>query len=783
MPQPNNLNYHQTNDFKMITEMIMKHYKLFLITTIISFMFAFLLTRYSVPIYEISSSILIKEDNSNGGGNVNDYINSNLFGKNQNFQNELWVLQSSPVIKETVKNLDLTVNYYKKDGFQYRDAYKNTPFRVLISPNHTQPLYVRFSIVFQNKNEFILKSTSDEVSFYNYSLNNFSEKKFDWNFSYKGKTGKLIETSDLSFIVETDSITVVPEEEKSIYSFELINPDDLVNAYKDSFKFEIVDKKATVIKISLMSESIEKGIDLVNGLMDAYSRQNLERKNHIASITIDYIEKQLGEISDSLNLTEDNLQKFRSSNQLLDVNEQAQGISEQYMNLQNQRAELATKKRYYDYVSEYLSKDNDFSNMVVPASMGIQDQILNDLMSELIMAQSQRDNLIENKQEKNPLIKKLDIQIANAKKTIIDNISAVRQTTDISLDELSKRISRTEARISNLPRTQRQLGGIERKYRLNDAIYNYLLEKRAEAKITKASNLPDDIIIESASASSSPVAPSKKKNFFLAFVLGMGLPFSYLILKNLVNNKLESQDDLEKITEVPVVGKILHNNKKSGNIMFEYPKSPIAESYRALRTNLDFYLTRGKTKVILVTSCIEGEGKSFNALNIAMSYAQMNRKTILLDFDLRKQKTYFHKDNENHNGISSYLINNATLEDIILKSPHDKLDYICSGPIPPNPAELVTYDETETMINILKQYYDYIIIDSPPLAQVTDGYLLMKYSDLKVIVTRFNFSKKNVISIVLKDLKQKEIKNICLIMNDNRVKGDQYGYGYGYYKK
>jgi capsular exopolysaccharide synthesis family protein len=756
---------------------------MFLITVVTSFVLAFLLTRYSIPIYEISSSILIKEDNSNGGGNVNDYINSNLFGKNQNFQNELWVLQSSPVIKETIKNLDISVNYYKKEGFQYRDAYKKTPFKVLFSSNHVQPLYVRFHITFQNSDEFVVKAESDEAQFFDYSSNSYGSKKFDWNFSYKGKTGKLIENSDLSFIIEKDSLTIIPAEEASDYSFELINPDDLINAYKNGFKFEIVDKKATVIKISLFSESVEKGIDLVNGLMDAYSRQNLERKNHIASITIDYIEKQLGEISDSLNQTEDNLQKFRSSNQLLDVNEQAQGISEQYMNLQNQRAELVSKKRYYDYVSDYLSRDNDFSKMVVPASMGIQDQILNDLMSELIMAQSQRANLIENKQEKNPLIKKLDIQIANAKKTIIDNISAVRQTTDISLDELNKRISRTEARISNLPRTQRQLGGIERKYRLNDAIYNYLLEKRAEAKITKASNLPDDIIIESASASGSPVAPSKKKNFFFAFVLGMGLPFGYLVLKNLLNNKIETQEDLERITDVPVVGKILHNNKKSGNVMFEYPKSPIAESYRALRTNLDYYLTRGKTKVILITSCIEGEGKSFNALNIAMSYAQMNRKTILLDFDLRKQKTYFHKDSENSTGISSYLINNATLEDIILKSPHEKLDYICSGPIPPNPAELVTYDETENMIDILKQYYDYIIIDSPPLAQVTDGYLLMKHVDLKVVVTRFNFSKKNVISIVMKDLKQKEIKNICLIMNDNRIKGDQYGYGYGYYKK
>ena len=263
----------------------------------------------------------------------------------------------------------------------------------------------------------------------------------------------------------------------------------------------------------------------------------------------------------------------------------------------------------------------------------------------------------------------------------------------------------------------------------------------------------------------------------------MGLPFGYLIVRNLLNNKIETQEDIEKITDAPVVGKILHNSKKSDNIMFQYPKSPIAESYRALRTNLDFYLKSGQKKVIMVTSCLESEGKSFNALNIAMSYAQMNRRTILLDFDLRKKKTFFNNDNDSHDGISSYLINKTSLEDIILKSPHEKLDYICSGPIPPNPAELVSYDESSQLIEKLKEYYDYIIIDTPPLAQVTDAYLLMKMVDLKVIVVKYNFSKRNVLSIVLKDLAKKDIGNICLLLNDNRVKGEQYGYGYGYYKK
>jgi capsular exopolysaccharide synthesis family protein len=517
--------------------------------------------------------------------------------------------------------------------------------------------------------------------------------------------------------------------------------------------------------------------------MRVSSIQNLDRKNHLAIMTIDYIEKQLNDISDSLNQSEDNLQKFRSSNQLLNVTEQANGISTQYINLQNQLAELVSRKKYYDYVSGYLSRNDNFSSMIVPSSIGIQDQLLNSLMSELIAAQAQQSNLIKNNQEKNPLVQKLGIQIEDIKKTISENISAAGRTTGISIDEMNKRIKKTENEISRLPATQRQLGNIERKYRLNDAIYNYMLEKRAEAKITKASNLPDDIIIEPAKmVGFGPVSPNKKLNYMIALFLGLAVPFGYLMIMYALNNKVETQDDIERLTVVPVLGKILHNKYKTANVMFEFPKSNIAESYRALRTNLDFYVRGGQKKVIMVTSSMEGEGKSFIALNIAMSYAQLGRKTILLDFDMRKPKIYFNEQAEAKEGLSSYLINSANLEDIIIKSPHENLDYILSGVLPPNPTELMALDITEKLIAQLKNDYDCIVMDTTPLAQVTDAYLLINYAEVKVMVARYNYTIKKVFSLVMKDLSQKKVDHVCIVLNDNRFNRDQYGYGYGYNK-
>ncbi|MBK7172700.1 MAG: polysaccharide biosynthesis tyrosine autokinase [Bacteroidales bacterium] len=784
MANQKNVNFIEENDFNTILRMVLRNYYLFIISIVIALGLGFLKNRYSIPVYQITSSLLIKEDSKQGGGgNVNDFLNSSLFGKNQNFQNELWVLQSTPVFEQTIKNLDLSVSIFKKEKLQDFDMYKSAPFRVLFVRDHVQPIGVRLQIEFFKGGGFLIKGESEFVSFYNYASGQYKTQKANWKFQQYGKFGKLIENQDLSFIIELDSTKAIPDNETKLYSFQFQDLNGLAQAYKSMFAFDVIDKKATVIKVSLLTQSVDKGIDLVNELMNVYSTQNLNRKNHIASITIDYIEKQLGEISDSLSMTEDNLQRFRSSNQLLDVEEQATGISAQYMNLQNQKAELMGQKRYYEYVADYLAKNDDVSKMIVPASYGIQDQILNNLMSELISAQAQRSNLIDNKQERNPLVKKLDIQIANIKKTISDNISAVRQTTNISIDEMNKRISRIEGQISNLPKTQRQLGGIERKYRLNDAIYNYLLEKRAEAKITKASNLPDDIIIEPA-LNNGPVSPNTKKIYMLALIIGIGLPLSFLFIKNALNDRLDPQDNIERLTDAPVVGKIMHNNKKTNNIMFEYPTSNIAESFRALRTNLDFYLKGGNKKVILVTSSIEGEGKSFNALNIAMSYAQLGKKTILLDFDLRKQSNYFNKkEGESSDGISSYLIKMVTLKDIILKTPHENLDYINSGPIPPNPAELIAMDETKNMIHYLQEKYDYIIIDSPPLAQVTDGFLLIDHADIKVIVSRYLYSRKKIFTLILKDLRQKKVENVCIVLNDNKSNMDQYGYGYGYNKK
>jgi tyrosine-protein kinase Etk/Wzc len=782
MFQPNpQLSSQEDSDLLRALNLFRRNYKLLTVCISIALILAFLYNRISVPVYQITASLLIQEENKSKLGNAEEYINQDLFGSNQGFQNELYVLKSSPVLEQTIKNLDLTVNYFQKERFRLLDAYQMVPFRILLLKEHVQPINVEFRIALNKKGNYTIKAEEKTAAFtYLYKGTNTYIKN-NWSFEKSGKFGDLIENSDMAFIIERDSMVNSFVKDEFIYGFVFSTVPATIGRLKSGFSFMVADRDATVVQIDFRSTSYLKGLAIVNELMDVYSIQNLNRKNHIADVTIEYIERQLGEISDSLSQTEDNLQFFRSSRQLLDVNDKASGISEQFMDLQNQMAELVTRKRYYDYLAEHLS-GNDISNIIVPTSMGVQDELLNTLVSELIAAQTQRSNLIRNRQERNPMVQRLEIQIENGKKAIQENIAAVQKTTDIAIDEMDKRINRVKAEISRLPKTQRQLGGIERTYRLNDAIYNYLLEKRAEAKISQASKMPDNIIIEPASFI-GVISPNTRKNFLFAFVLGLMLPYGFLFLRSMINDRLDYQEPINHLTEAQLIGKIPHSRKKINNSVFEFPKSVLAEAYRALRTNIEYRYKDKPHKIMLVTSSIEGEGKSFNALNLAMVYAQLGRHTILVDFDLRKPTGYFNLKEISPIGLSSYFAERVDLHEIIQKSPHPMLDYIPSGPIPPNPVEMMASDEIRLLINQLSEQYDCVILDTTPLAQVADAYLLMDYADVKLVIARYNHTLKRIFHLVMNDLKQKNIDNVCVVLNDNRIGRNQYGYGYGYDNK
>jgi len=407
--------------------------------------------------------------------------------------------------------------------------------------------------------------------------------------------------------------------------------------------------------------------------------------------------------------------------------------------------------------------------------------LLNQMISQLITLNSERTNLLNQGNVKNLRLNTIEVQVSNLKKTILENILSNAATTDIALQDINNRAAKISSTMSRLPSTERQLFGIERTFKLNDAIYTFLLQKRSEAQIARASNSPDYEVIDPARhVTTSLIYPKKTLNYIIAILAGLVLPFVIIVLGDFLNMKISSKKEIENLSSFPIIGHVFHNDTKNKIVITEVTNSPISESFRSIRTNLQFYSRGIDKQVILITSSYSGEGKSFIAQNLASVFALFGKKTLLIGFDLRRPKLYQDFNLSNKVGISTALINKASISEIIQPTLIQNLDFISAGPIPPNPLELIASDKTDIVFSDLKKIYDYIIIDSPPVGVVSDAYLLMKYSDVNLYTVRQGFTNKEAFTTNTKHMQQKNIPHVSIVINDVKARGMLYDYGYEY---
>ena len=458
---------------------------------------------------------------------------------------------------------------------------------------------------------------------------------------------------------------------------------------------------------------------------------------------------------------------------------QGEKLYEKMNTLENERVIIVMNRKYYDYIRNYLESSTDISDLVAPSSMGVQDAVLNNLIDEMLALNNQRMNYIQMSNPKNLFLKNLEIQISNLKTTILENIKYNYNKSTIALQDIDSRMAKLNSQITYLPKTERELIGMERQFKLNDAIYTFLLQKRAEAQIARASNAPDyEVVDEALNFRAGIISPKTKLNYIIAAFLGLFFPFIIIITKDFLTNKITEIKEIEQISSLPIIGQVFHNKTKSTAIIRDFPKSPLADSFRAIRTNLQFFAKGVDKMIIQVTSSMSGEGKSFCSINIASVYALLGKKTLLLGFDLRRPALYKDFNLKNEKGITSFLINKAEIDEIIQPTQIENLDLISGGPVPPNPVELIASQRTRFFFNELKKRYDYIIIDSSPLGAVTDSFLLFEFADINIFTIRHNYTIKEAVKTNLKNIKNKNVKNITLLINDIKLKKNSYGYGY-----
>ena len=413
--------------------------------------------------------------------------------------------------------------------------------------------------------------------------------------------------------------------------------------------------------------------------------------------------------------------------------------------------------------------------------MGVTDQVLLRLVNELSVIKNEKEKLNFNLEVNQPALELMDRQAEETIKALMENVRNGIAGLKLSIEESDRNIVAVDTLINRLPTTEKKFINIQRKFQLNNTVYTYLLEKRAESGIAKASNLPDNRIIDYAS-SGGPIKPKTRSNIVIAFMLGLILPMLGIALIDYFNDKVIDKRDVEKKTKVPVIGYISHSESKSEIPVVEKPGSSLAESFRSVRTSIKFFIKDNEKPVIAVSSTISSEGKTFISINIAAITAMLGKRVLLIGLDLRKPRINRVFEFEKSPGMSTYLSGNCEYEEVIKETQITNLFYAPSGPIPPNPAELIATENMRIFLEKAKNDFDYVIIDTPPIAIVTDALLLASYVDLNLFIVRQRYSSRSTVEMIDQLYRRGELKNLAIIINDINLTG-YYGYGmrYGYY--
>ncbi len=784
-------------DLRAMLKEFRKNWYLFIFFLIGTLGIAYVFNKLAPPVYKASAALMISSpDNSRATGR-SEYIEGLEFkAPNKELQNEIMILKSIPMVQGVVRALAFNVNYYSKadylpyrfTGFKsigkyfLREMYNNSPYEVIIDQSHPQVVGANFNIAIINNNEFYLKINDKDVVIYDYQKDKVLIDKDDHqNLQVAGKYnfGQEIESENYSFKIFLNSNYNDDFKDIDLY-FSLNNIKGVARLYKELLDIYPANDEATVVNISFEAKNSGKAIDFLNGLTSAYLQKDLTKKNFLAESTIEYIDQQILKISDSLSKSEEKLQSFKSRNQVMDIDVKTAGVAQQLRELEAERNEIRQKLSFYEQLSKHFEDNKDSPNILAPSTLGVNDPILNSMIQQLAALNSEKNTMIDRNLQKSSRYRTISLQIRDLKSSISQNIKFFISTTNTSLGEINALISRYSYEQSKLPQTNQKLLEITRKFNLNDEIYTFLLKKRAEAQIAKASNLPDSEVVEPAQLIGQ-ISPKSTRNYLLAIFSSIFFPIMIIQLRKLMSNTITSRKEVERITDIPVVGKISHSQGDASVVLAADPSSPVSDAYRSLRTNLEFYLKGNDKATILVTSTMGNDGKSFTSLNLASSFAFNEKKTILLGFDLRKPSELFKEFAiDNNPGISSYLIGKATLDDIIIKTPVNNMDLIPAGPIPPNSLELISGLKTSELISRLKKNYDYIIIDTSPVGILPDAFAMMKYSDINIMVIRHNFTIKEYFSEAISDLERKKVGNLFLVYNDETLVKSELKYKHYY---
>mgnify|MGYP001538838666 FL=1 len=760
------------------------HWPWFVGAVLVCLIGAWIYLRMATPVYNISATVLIKDDkkggNTGGMAGLEELGLSGLISSSQNIDNELEVLRSKTLVKEVVNQLNLYVSYADQDEFPSKNMYKTSPVIVSLTPQEAEklsdPMIVEMSLYPQG-------SLDVGVT--------IGDKEYQKHFEKLPAVFPMDEGT-LAFFQSPDSLMANKDttEESSAQNVRRItakinSPMKVARVYCENLTIEPTSKTTSVAVISLKNSSLQRGQDFINQLLEMYNRNTNNDKNEIAQKTAEFIDERIDIISKELGNTEANLENFKRNAGITDLTSEAQIALTGNAEYEKKRVENRTQISLLEDLRKYI-RGNEYE--VLPSNVGLQDAALVATIERYNEMLVERKRLLRTSTENNPAIVNLDTSIRAMKSNVQATLDGTLQGMLITKADLDREANRFSRRISDAPGQERQFVSIARQQEIKAGLYLMLLQKREENAIALAATANNAKIIDEAIADDIPVSPKRKIIYLIALVLGVGIPVGIIYLIGLTKFRLEGRADVEKLTTVPIVGDIPltdEKNEKDGSIaVFENQNNLMSETFRNIRTNLQFMLQNDK-KVILVTSTVSGEGKSFISANLAISLSLLGKKVVIVGLDIRKpglNKVFRLSTKEK--GITLYLANPDTdLMSLVQPSDVNKnLSILPGGTVPPNPTELLARDGLDKAIEILKKNFDYVILDTAPVGMVTDTLLIGRVADLSVYVCRADYTHKVEYTLINELAEEKKLPNICTVINGVDLKRRKYGYYYGYGK-